>query len=92
MIDNDPVDRVLSTLFHEVFHSYEYCLGLAHSTTDSVLQDLRLYQDAKVYSAEFADYIDSSQDYDGYRKQAVERHSNAYAQERVQDYRKMRSH
>lgn len=92
VIDNDPIDRVLSTLFHEVFHSYEFCLVLAHSTTDSALQDLRLYQDARVYSAEFADYINGSQDYDGYRQQAVERHSNAYAQERLQDYRDMRAY
>ena len=92
VIDNDPVDRVLSTLFHEVFHSYEYCLILAHNTTDSAFQDLRLYHDAKVYSAEFADYIDSGQDYDGYRNQAVEHHANVYAQERLQDYRDMRAY
>jgi len=89
VIDNDSVERVLSTLFHEVFHAFEYAVVEAHDNTDPAYRNLRLYENAWIYAAEFDHYIGGEEDFDAYSQQAVERDSNIYAQNRLQDYREM---
>lgn len=89
VIDNDPVERVLSTLFHEIYHGYEYAVVEAHDSTNPTYWNLRLFDTARIYAAEFDHYIGGEEDFDAYRQQSVERHSNIYAQSRLQDYGEM---
>ena len=56
-IENDPVEEVLSTLLHEIHHSYEHRLADVFDNISVEYRDLRLFKDATHYSKEVDDYI-----------------------------------
>lgn len=70
---------ILETLTHEAFHAYEHRLVDLYTNAADELKDLRLLHRAKIYSEEFENYIDGSDDPIGYFFQAVEFDSDAYA-------------
>lgn len=85
-IENDPVEEVLSTLLHEIHHSYEHRLA---DVVDNILpeyRDLRLFKDATHYSQEVDDYINPREDYYGYMTQRLEMDSEKYAELGVREY------
>lgn len=85
-LQNGNSADILETLTHEAFHAYEHRLvDLYESVTDE-LKELRLLHRAKIYSDEFENYIDGSDDPIGYFFQAVELDSDAYAAAAVQQY------
>lgn len=85
-IENDPVEEVLSTLLHEIHHSYEHRLAEVCSSVASEYRNLRLFKDATHYSQEVDDYINPREDYYGYMSQHLEMDSETYAEMGVIEY------
>lgn len=85
-IENDPVEEVLSTLLHEIHHSYEHRLADAYNSVNPEYQDLRIFRDAMYYSKEIGNYINPREDYYGYMSQRLEMDSETYAEYRVAEY------
>lgn len=48
-LENDPVEEVLDTLLHEIYHCYEHRLAEVYTSADPELQRLRLFRDAADY-------------------------------------------
>lgn len=85
-IECDPVEEVLSSLLHEIHHSYEYQLAEVYDIVPAGYQNLRLFKDAAHYSQEVDSYINPREDYYGYISQQMEIDSEAYAELRVAEY------
>ena len=85
-IENDTVEEVLSSLLHEVHHSYEYRLADVYNSILTDYRDLRLFKDAIHYSKEVDDYINPREDYYGYMSQHLELDSETYAELGVKEY------
>lgn len=85
-LENDPVEEVLDTLLHEIYHCYEHRLAEVYTSADPELQRLRLFRDAADYAGEVAQPVDPEEDYNAYAAQALETDSRAYAAAGVQEY------
>lgn len=85
-IENDPVDEVLSTLLHEIHHSYEHRLADAYNSVNPEYRNLRMFRDATHYSQETGNYINPREDYYGYMSQRLELDSETYAEYGVAEY------
>ena len=85
-LENDPVEEVLDTLLHEIYHCYEHRLAEVYTSADPELQRLRLFRDAADYVNEVAQPVDPEEDYSAYAAQAMETDSRAYAAAGVQEY------
>ena len=76
---------VLDTLYHEVFHGYEYRLAEIYSKLDEESKALRLFADASCYSRELANYIQPDEDLEGYIMQKTEVDADCFAAGAVSD-------
>ena len=85
-IENDNVEDVLSTLLHEIHHSYEHRLAEVFANVPSEYQDLRLFKDADHYSQEADHYINPRKDYCEYMSQHLEIDCETYAELGVIEY------
>lgn len=85
-IENDPVEEVLSTLLHEIHHSYEHRLADAYNSVTPEYRNLRMFRDATHYSQETDNYINPREDYYGYMSQHLEMDSETYAEYGVAEY------
>ena len=85
-IENDPVEDVLSTILHEIHHSYEHRLADVFDNISPEYRNLRLFKDATHYSQEVDDYINPRDDYYGYMTQRLEMDSETYAELGVHEY------
>lgn len=85
-IENDPVEDVLSTILHEIHHSYEHRLAEVFDNISPEYRYLRLFKDAAHYSQEVDDYINPRDDYYEYMTQWLEMDSETYAELGVQEY------
>lgn len=85
-IENDPVENVLSTLLHEIHHSYEHRLADAYNSVNPEYRNLRIFRDAMYYSQETGNYINPREDYYGYMSQRLEMDSETYAEYGVAEY------
>lgn len=85
-IENDPVEDVLSTILHEIHHSYEHRLADVFDNISPEYRDLRLFKDVTHYSREVDDYINPRDDYYRYMTQRLEIDSETYAELGVQEY------
>lgn len=85
-IENDPVEEVLSSLLHEIYHSYEYRLVDAYNSVTPEYRNLRMFRDATHYSQETDNYINPREDYYGYMSQRLEMDSETYAEYGVAEY------
>ena len=86
LLEDGNRKQALSTLFHEVYHSVEHAMAQVFEQSDETLLQLQMFDSARVYSREFADYISSEEDYQAYRAQLVESDSRAYSEQRLRDY------
>lgn len=77
---------MLSTLCHECYHAYQYRLVALYDRMDEEAKELLLFQEASYYKDEFTNYIDGTQDLEGYSRQWCERDSESYAEKAVTDY------
>lgn len=87
LLNGSPFD-ILTSLLHEVFHSFEYRCCDAWNDTDVELQSLMLYRNARTYAEEFENYIDGDTDFYSYYWQQCEVDSREYAESRIKDYYK----
>lgn len=85
-MENDPAEKVLSTLLHEVYHSYEYQLVNLYQSVPMEYRDLVLFRNTKYYIQEDENYINGSDDYEGYASQHLEMDSEKYAEGGVEKY------
>lgn len=85
-IENDPVDEVLSTLLHEIHHSYEHRLADAYNSVNPEYRNFPIFRDAAHYSYETSNYINPREDYFGYMSQRLEMDSETYAEYGVAEY------
>lgn len=85
-LEKDPVEEVLDTLLHEVYHCYEFRLAEVYTAAAPELQRLRLFRDAASYAGEVAQPVDPEEDYQAYTAQALETDSRIYAAIGVQEY------
>lgn len=77
---------MLSTILHEIHHSYERRLADVFDNISPEYRNLRLFKDATHYSQEVDDYINPRDDYYGYMTQRLEMDSETYAELGVQEY------
>ena len=85
-IENDPIDEVLSTVLHEIHHSYEHRLADAYNSVNPEYRNLRIFRDVTHYSQETSNYINPREDYFGYMSQRLEMDSETYAEYGVAEY------
>ena len=85
---NDPIDELLGTLFHEVFHKYEFAVVEAmEGLTDKDTEQLLYFNDVKRWADNMGDaYIDGRINYELYLQQPLEADANKYSEERVKVY------
>ncbi len=85
-LSTEPAREMLSTLCHEVYHSYQHRLVEFYDTLTAEEKELLIFYEASRYKDEFANYIDGSEDLEGYLAQYCERDSDNYAEEAILDY------
>lgn len=85
-LDQDDSNMSLNPILHEIYHSYQYQLVENYVNMVSFIKDHKLYNKAKIYKKEFADYCDGSDDYMKYFSQVCEIDSREYAYKRTDFY------
>lgn len=85
-LDEDAPERVLHTLFHEMYHAYEHEQVEMLAYVPDEYQDLLLFTSIHKYKDELAAYVDGAEDYDAYEKQTLEVMANRYADYMVTAY------
>ncbi len=78
--------KVLYTVCHEVYHCYQYKIVEVYQEMGEEEKGLMLFDRAKVYENEFANYVDGSDDIYQYAKQECEEDANAYADAAFYEY------
>lgn len=81
-----PARDVLQSLLHEIYHSYQYRLVDAYKKMDEESRKLRVFQTAKTYMEEFADYSSGEEYFFAYYSQQCESDARAYAELSAEDY------
>lgn len=81
--------EVISTLCHEVYHTYQYKLVDFYEALDEGGRQLRLFDRAERYGYEFEHYNSGREDMEAYRRQACETDARAYAENAVMQYMSM---
>ena len=76
----------LNTLFHEVFHSYEYEVAMIYAGLKAEDQRLIFFDEAEDYYYEFTHYVKGSVDETAYRSQKIEVDSRRYSESMLQMY------
>lgn len=85
---SESPQKVLNSLCHEVYHSYQHRVVDAYNHADEKNKSLRIFGNANAYAKEFADYVDGSEDFTTYYGQNCERDARNYAEYAVHDYYK----
>ena len=81
-----PAKKVLQSLLHEIYHSYQYRLVDAYKKMDEESRKLRVFQTANTYMEEFADYTSGEQYFFAYYNQQCESDARAYAEIAAEEY------
>lgn len=77
----------VQTICHESFHAYEQTIVELYNVTPETYRNLLLFDSAPTWAAEFANYIESSEDtMDEYYEQEVEIAARNYAELAALDY------
>ena len=82
----DSGEELVETVAHEAFHAYEHRLVDLYNSTGSTERNLMLFNRIAEYKDNFDNYIQGSEDIDGYRIQPVETDSVRYSISAVSDY------
>lgn len=77
---------VVHTLAHECHHAYSRQQVEAYKKIPDEYKNMLMFRDIKTYEREYADYIDSDEDYYGYYNQFCEQNANLYATEAAEGY------
>lgn len=82
----DSPDTVLNTVLHEAYHAFEHRCWDIYVETDLENKSLMLFQKARMYGNEFADYEDGNEDFNKYYMQECEIDAREYAEAGVKEY------
>ena len=82
----DDVFGVLDTVLHECYHAYQHSLVDLYGQSPERYRDLQLFDEAREYAEEMADY-QSGEDFTAYYTQRMERDARVYAAAGVNDYK-----
>lgn len=85
-LENDSVQDVLDTCFHEIYHSYQHWIADAYREAAPQMKGLYLYRQAAAYAWEFDHYQSSKKDWKSYSTQVCESDSRRYASHMVEAY------
>lgn len=81
--------EMLEAILHESYHAYEHQLVRLYETLDPDMQQLYTFQRVAVYRAEFASYVDGTEDMQRYSQQLVEQDSQKYARSAIKAYQRL---
>ena len=85
-LTKDPAWKLLQSVCHEAFHSYQHRIVDVYNQTEQDMKDLRLLRNASSYEEEFKHYISAEDDIAGYYNQKCEKDAREYAEQAVTDY------
>lgn len=86
VLENSDASESLEVLTHECQHAYQARLVDAYQNANAVDQQLRLYNAARSYSEEYADYEDGYSSFSDYYSQACESDAREYSYRAVDYY------
>lgn len=78
-LENSSSDKVLETVLHECCHWFQYNVAEVYLNSPKEVQNLKIYEEAKIYADEFRNYIGSSDSFEQYYKQKCETDARNYA-------------
>lgn len=81
-------EKLLDTVCHEVYHSYQHRLISVYMDMDEKNRNLKIFRNIGIYRSEFCNYKNGSDDFNGYYTQICENDARKYAEERVKEYYK----
>lgn len=85
-LNTEAASTMLAATCHEVYHSYEHRLVELYESLAPEERKLLLFFDTAQYRYEFYNYIDGTEDYEGYDQQLCEQDSDRYAAAAVTAY------
>ena len=85
-LDKSPIDEVLHTLLHEMYHVYQHEQIKVLEYIPEEYQELLMFSNPIEYAEEVANYTDGDDDYFSYRMQSLELMANSYADSGVEQY------
>lgn len=83
---NEQARECLVVVCHEAYHCYQHCVVSVYNELDSKDKQLLLFYPAEVYTKEFQNYQDGSDDILGYYLQRCEIDARAYGDSAADDY------
>lgn len=87
-LEQSPPQEVLRSVVHECYHAYQQALVALYLASDEAYRSLQVFDAARAYAEEYADYQDGQGDtFLAYYAQAVEVTARAYAESAVASYR-----
>ncbi len=86
VVKYDTGEKALEVLLHEMYHVYQRHLADVYQNVPAEYRSLMLFDSARTYLEEFADYTDGSEDYEAYASQRLEMTARAYAANSIADY------
>lgn len=85
-LENDPVETVLRSIFHEAYHSYQNRMVDLYETVPPEMKRLQIFQNAAAYEKEFLHYEEGEENFEAYYEQKCETDARNYAEETVKKY------
>lgn len=86
---NDSVYDVVNTICHECRHAFQYACVNAYQNTYDEYKNLVIFNDAKQFKDNYANYYEFSgfnETYDEYASQTIEADASEYAEQATNDY------
>lgn len=78
-IDKDPVDEVLETCLHEIYHAFQTYV-VANVDWESEFAASYYFEEARAWKDNYSNYIHGISDYDAYAQQPLETAATAFAE------------
>lgn len=85
-LDESPVEEILHTLLHEMYHVYQHEQIKVLEYVPEEYQNLLMFSNPIEYAEEVANYTDGDDDYFSYKMQTLEVMANSYADSGVTQY------
>lgn len=85
-IDNASLEENLTTILHEVFHSYQHYVCDRLDFDSDLVRNSYYYRDARAWHDNMDHYVSGYADFDAYEAQPLEADARAYSESRVLEY------
>ncbi len=87
VLNNKDLWYCVNAVAHEARHAYQYRLVDLYEGSENTNRDLLPMREAAIFEAEFRNYIDIEDDFEGYYNQKCEIDARDYADQRENEYR-----